>query len=174
MRADRQRFNPGDHLLLRGCATFHGSLRLDSSDAGTPTEPVTISSYGRDRARIVSGTQSAVLVENAGGVSVSKLVVVGSGPHPNHGSGVEMVNRLNGGKRLGFIRVSGIDASGFGYAGIAVNGEAWRPQPERLRGRPDHELLGHDNQYFGVIAAGYFAPNASAFANKNVYIGPST
>ena len=98
----------------------------------------------------------------------------GSGPHSNHGSGVEMANRLNGAKRLGFIRVSGIDASGFGYAGIAVHGE---PGDHSQSGYGDVRITNcsaHDNQYFGVIAAGYFAPNASAFANKNVYIGPST
>ncbi len=35
---------PGDRVLLRGGDTFAGTLTLDQYDAGTPQQPVTVSS----------------------------------------------------------------------------------------------------------------------------------
>lgn len=170
-RASRQRLSPGDRVLLKGGATFRGTLTLSREDAGRPGRPVTIASYGKGRARVLSGDRSAVLATDVGGIVIRDLTVVGSGPHSNSGSGIDVVNRLPGNRKLRFVRIDRVDASGFGYAGIAVHGA---PKDLSQSGYVDVRItncVAHDNEYFGVIATGAFDPGSDLYANKDVYIG---
>jgi hypothetical protein len=54
--------NPGDKVLLQGGHDYPGNLILTAEDAGTPTRPVIIGSYGSGRARIKAGNGSGVTV----------------------------------------------------------------------------------------------------------------
>ena len=38
--------DPGDQVLFQGGATFSGTLSFNAQDAGTPANPITISTYG--------------------------------------------------------------------------------------------------------------------------------
>jgi hypothetical protein len=123
-RANRQTLGPGDRLLLRGGDTFEGNLF--AKVAGTPSaiSPVTIGSYGTGKALIKAGDGTGLACENAGGLVIRDLIVLGKDRRTNQGSGVSVLNKLPGGKRLEFVRLENLEASGFGKYGIGVGGQA--------------------------------------------------
>ncbi|HEX8911588.1 MAG TPA: right-handed parallel beta-helix repeat-containing protein [Humisphaera sp.] len=123
-RANRLSLHPGDRLLFEGGQTFRGTLRLGPDDAGMPGRPVTVGSFGAGRATIAADGSSGVVVEDAGGVRVIDLVVVGNGPTVNDGSGVEFTRDSGSWKRLPPIEVANVEARGFGRAGVRVAAEA--------------------------------------------------
>jgi len=58
-------FSPGDSILFEGGETFQGGLVFTSG--GTPTSPITLSSYGSGRATIQGDLKETVLlVDNCG------------------------------------------------------------------------------------------------------------
>lgn len=122
-RANSARLQPGDRLLFRGGQTFVGNLRIEAADAGTVEQPVVIGSYGEGRATLEAGDGTGVLVENAGGIRLENLVVIGSGPARNQGSGVSFQNRRADAARLKSVRIENVEARGFGRHGIVFYGE---------------------------------------------------
>jgi len=121
-RVNRARFHPGDSVRFEAGASFKGNLVLSAEDAGTSNAPVIIDSFGRGRATILAGRQSGVTVENAGGVTVKDLIVVGAGRTNNTGYGVCFDNTLTNNQRLGFVRIANVEARDFGVFGILVGG----------------------------------------------------
>jgi hypothetical protein len=63
-------FKPGDRILFEGAKTFKGELKFGAKDSGTPTNPVTVGSYGGGRATINSGSKHGLYAENCGGFVV--------------------------------------------------------------------------------------------------------
>lgn len=88
-RAGQARLLPGTRLFLQGGARFEGGLTLDSTDAGDPLRPVTISSYGAGVATIDAGKGFGILLHNTGGVRLHRLAVHGSGVGNNAANGIE-------------------------------------------------------------------------------------
>jgi hypothetical protein len=169
-RTDRHSFVPGDRLLLRGGDGFEGNLVLGADDAGTPERPVTVGSYGRGRAVIRAGEGTAVLAENAGGIVIRDLVLVGKARTANKGSGVKVINTLPGGKRLKSVRIENVEASGFGREGIFVGGA---PADRSRSGFEDVVISGctaRDNALCGIYVTGAGDPKAETYANKSVAI----
>ena len=121
-RAGKQAYQAGDRLLLHGGDTFTGNLELHG--AGTEAKPIALNSYGKGRATIQAGNGTGVLILDAGGWSVSNLIIAGAGRETNRGSGLVFRNEMPGNKRLNFIRVANVEASGFGRHGILVEGAA--------------------------------------------------
>ncbi len=70
-------FSAGDSILFEGGETFSGGLVFTSG--GTPTSPITVSSYGTGRATISSGTERGVYVENCAGFNITDLIFAGPG-----------------------------------------------------------------------------------------------
>ena len=182
-KANRLQLNPGDRVLFEAGQSFAGNLSLDEDDAGTAAQPVTVGSYGqgpdgRGRATIVAGAGTGVRVENAGGVRVADLVLVGAGigagSAANGGSGVEFVNTLRGGRTLDFVRVENVDARGFGHEGVFVHGA---PSDDSTSGFSDVAITGcvaRGNQRSGIYVAGNWSADwtgrATAFAHRNVRV----
>ena len=179
---------PGDKVLLAGGQTFGGGLRIDhdaTGSAGTADSPITIGSYGAGRAVIEAGEEDGVLVHNAGGVRVENLIVRGGNARPdaatkpadshaNHRSGVKFLNTLPGARRLGFVRIDNVEASGFGREGIVVIG--W-PDDKSQSGFRDVRITGcvaHDNTYCGIYVSGIFDARAGGYADADVYVGNCT
>ncbi|MHC4912442.1 MAG: right-handed parallel beta-helix repeat-containing protein, partial [Planctomycetota bacterium] len=125
-------FSPGDSILFEGGETFSGQLAFDASDAGTPTSPVTVSSYGSGRATLsnptmgVEGSESIGLkIYNAGGFEIRDLILVGPGNEgdwwdENVGIGLEA--QLGSGERLDYIRIDNIEISNYAGYGIELMG----------------------------------------------------
>ncbi len=106
--------NPGDKVLFEAGHDYHGNLLLTAEDAGTPKQPVVIGSYSSGRATIKAENGSGVTVQNAGGVVVENLIVMGNDYRTNAGSGVKTINELPNDQELEYIRVHNVEASGFG------------------------------------------------------------
>ncbi|MBA4167583.1 MAG: right-handed parallel beta-helix repeat-containing protein [Chitinophagaceae bacterium] len=185
-RANKISFKPGDRLLFRANEIFHGNLVLDSSDAGTFAQPVTISSYGSGRATIEAGKGSAVIVENAGGIIVSNLIVKGAGYSISDGSGVCIVNKLPNNRKLSFIRIKNIEASGFGRDivnnktqigeqspqghGVFVGGHAIDKSKSGYSDVIIDSCIVFENEFYGILTTGFWQDNPSVYANEKVTI----
>jgi hypothetical protein len=121
-RVNRARFQPGDRLLFEAGASFAGNVLLSAEDAGTSNAPVVIGSFGEGRATILAGRETGITIENAGGVAIENLIVVGAGRTNNTGYGIRCDNTLTNGQRLAWLRIANVEARGFGIFGILVAG----------------------------------------------------
>ncbi len=120
-KVNQQTFAAGDVIRFQGGATFPGNL-LFSNEAGTPTSPIIINSYGTGRATIQAGTSYGIYLQNKGGFRINNLNFVGGGMHVNASSGILLYNDLPGNVELQHFRVNNVDVSQFGQFGINVLG----------------------------------------------------
>ncbi|MHC4531471.1 MAG: right-handed parallel beta-helix repeat-containing protein [Planctomycetota bacterium] len=118
-KVNQTKFNPTDSILFEGGHLFFGSIKLDSEDSGTAKKPVTIGSYGRERAIIASGQKHGLHAHNCRGLVVKDLIFIGDGRTINTDfSGVYFTKDTLPEKRLSFFRVDNIDVSGYRNGGI--------------------------------------------------------
>lgn len=169
-RASEHNFEPGDSLLLRGGATFTGTLSLSQEDAGTPTQPVFVASSGPERARLVNPDTTALSVTNASGIVVENLILEGIDRTKNQGFGLRVLNTLPNADKRRFIRVANVRASGFGQDGMWLGGA---PADGSQSGFEDVEISGcefFDNQYHGLFVTGVWDTNAKGYANRRLHV----
>ncbi len=173
--------NPGDKVLFQGNHDYPGNLLLTAEDAGTPKQPVVIGSYGSGRATIKAGDGSGVTVRNAGGVVVENLIVMGDDYKTNVGSGIKIVNKLPGNRKLEYIRVHNVEAAGFGKkkedvfqppngCGIFVGGNASDKSKSGYKNVRITNCVTYQNEYFGILINGYWQDDPDTYANSDVYI----
>jgi len=177
--------NPGDSVLLEAGHDYPGNLLLTAEDAGTPTQPVVIGSYGSGRARIKAGNGSGVTVRNAGGVEVKDLIVMGDDYKTNVGSGIKIINELPRNRKLEYIRVHNVEASGFGRknysvperyptldgCGIFVGGNASDESKSGYKNVRITNCVTYKNEYFGIYTSGYWQDDPNTCANSDLYVG---
>jgi hypothetical protein len=165
---NRTAFGPGDRILLEGGHTFHGSIRFDQSDRGTPSAPITLTSYGGGRATVNAGAGMGVHAYNTSGIVIANLDIVGAGIGRNSESGIDLYTDLDGNPRLPFIRIDQVEVSGFGDWGIAIGG--WNAKPDMGSvGFRDVRITNaeiHGNQRGGIII---YARDHNV--NEDVYVG---
>jgi hypothetical protein len=168
-RESQATLRPGDQVLFRGGDTFQGLLYVQPGAGGTSATPITFSSYGAGRATINGGAGGAFFAYNAAGISINNLNFVGSGAATNSKDGVAFYNDLSGSVKLAYLRISNVDVSGFGKAGISIGG--WNG----TSGFTDVQVTSsttHDNRLHGLISYGpAFNASAPAYANSNFYVG---
>ncbi len=162
-KVNSRTFSPGDKILFQGGAVFSGGLVFDSADRGTAVGPISVSSYGTGRATISAGNVNAILLYNTAGFSITELVVKGSGRTVNTESGVNIYTDLAGNTKLHFIRVDGVDASGFGDYGIVIGG--WNNSTGYNDVRVTYSSA-YDNGLAGISTYAQ-----SAYAHQNFYFG---
>ena len=169
-RSNKQTFRPGDQLLLEGGATFRGMLLLTSDDAGTPANPVIITSFGMGRATIQNPDSSAIRVQDAGGIIVKNLIVAGQNGAKNRGYGVQFINTRPRADQRVFVRIDHIDASGFGRDGIFLGGQ---PADSTQSGFTDvviADCVLSKNQYHGLFVTGIWNTRAVGYANHRIKV----
>ena len=173
-------FAAGDVVLLKGGATFHGMLYLDSSDGGTAANPLTIGSYdaatglqlssaapASARATIAAGNSDGLFAYNVGGLTLTSLNVSGSGATSNTGSGLDFYSDLPSSMKLDGVTIDHVDVSGFGSYGIALgSGNGGGYANARIT-----YVAAHDNGLAGITTYGPFAANSGQYAHQNLYIG---
>lgn len=169
-RANKHTFQPGDQLLLQSGATFRGMLSLTSDDAGTPTNPVIISSFGTGRAVIQNPDSSAIRVQDAGGVIVKNLIVAGQNPAKNRGYGVQFINTRPRADQRVFVRIDHVDASGFGRDGIFLGGRSADSTQSGFTDVVIADCLLSKNQYHGLFVTGIWNTRAIGYANHRLKI----
>jgi len=160
-------FNPGDSVLFKGGEIFTGNLLLNDKDLGTIDKPVTITSFGNNKAIIKAGNGWGIKAVNAQGVAVTNVIVVGSGAFINKGSGIAFINNLPGNIKLPFMRINNVEVNGFGFWGILVDGN------NRKSGFNDviiSNSISHDNAEAGVYVYGEFSIIEGKYAHENILI----
>lgn len=184
-RINTMDLNPGDNVLFEAGNDYPGNLLLTAEDAGTPTQPVVIGSYGSGRAQIKAGNGSGVTVRNIGGIEIKDLIVMGDDYKTNVGSGIKIVNELPNNQKLEYIRVQNIEASGFGRkkysapevypmpngCGIFMGGNASDKSKSGFKNVRITNCVTYKNEYFGIYTSGYWQDDPNTYANSDVYVG---
>jgi len=166
-KLNEMEFNPGDSILFKAGEIFSGNLLLNGKDLGTIDKPVTITSLGNNKAIIKAGDKTGIQAINSQAVTVSNLVVVGSGALINKGSGIAFINNLPGNIKLPHMRIDNVEVSGFGFWGIVVDGN------NRKSGFSDviiSNSVSHDNAEAGVYVYGEFSTTEGIYAHENILI----
>ena len=164
-RVNRARLEPGDRVLFQAGRTFAGNLRLTAEDAGTATLPLTIGSLGDGRATIFAGAGTGVSVENAGGIVIENLVVVGAGITNNGGYGVLCNNTLTNATMLDHLVIDNVEVSGFGKHGILITGA-----PAGFRHVRVSHCVMRGNLLGGMEIAGRLPWDAPNYAHADVQV----
>ncbi|MER7576157.1 right-handed parallel beta-helix repeat-containing protein [Streptomyces sp. NPDC126514] len=120
--ADSARFHPGDRLRLRGGERFRGSLTLGKGEAGSPTRPVVIDSYGDGRATIAPRGTSGITLHNTAGVEIRNIALAGDRKALREGAGIALRNSLPGARRLEHVSITRVNVRGF-QNGISVGAD---------------------------------------------------
>jgi len=169
-RASSMDFKPGDRILLKGGMVFPGTLALDARDAGTARKPVVIGSYGKGRAIIEAGDGDGVVVRDAGGIRIERLIVTGSGRTKNRGSGVKLVNTAPGAVRIGPVSVKDVECRGFGREGVLVRGDAADGSRSGFKDVTISGVSAHDNAYYGILVNGNWSEKSKTYAHTGVIV----
>src|SRR5579885_82042 len=167
-RVNSTHFAQGDYILFEGGKNFRGSLYFDSTEMGTSTLPITISSYGNGRATIQAGTDDGFFAYNTAGYLLNNINFVGAGRDINNGDGINFYNDLPGNIKLGYVHISNVQVSGFGGAGIAIGGGNGKSGFRDIR---ITSTSAHDNADSGILIWGVFSPTLTGYAHEGVYIG---
>jgi len=169
--ADALRYKPADRLRLQGGARFAGTLSIGQGDAGNARKPVVIESYGNGRATIAAAATRGIEVHNTSGVIIRDLIVVGDGASYRDQDGLAFVSDLPGHRKLPYIRVSGVEVTGF-RNGIRLHGGA---EGSGFRDVQIYDCALHTNQDAGLVADGpAFDADAPAYAHEDVTVSKVT
>lgn len=120
-RANAHPFQPGDHLLLPGGKTFAGQLTFGPDRAGTPEQPITVSTYGPGRAVIVPDSSHALWLRDCGGMVIEHLELRGAGWEQTNHSGLVLTStQPDSQPRHAGIWLRDLVVSGFRQGGITL------------------------------------------------------
>jgi hypothetical protein len=158
-------FSAGDRILLEGGQTFGGSVYFDSGDRGTPSNPITITSYGSGAATINAGLADGLFAWNTAGLAISNLIFEGAGAQTNTNAGVNIYNDLPGNVKLGYIRIDAVNVSGF-RNGILIGGWNGASGYDNVRVT---NTVAYNNQRSGMSTYA-----AARYGLTNVYVGYSS
>ncbi len=153
----------GDTILFLGGMTFNGSLYFTSADAGTPTKPIVIGSYGTGRATIYSDSSYGIYVENAGGFKLKNLIFKGSGISTNKKSGIIFYTDKDSFALLKYIFIDSTEVFGYQQYGISIGSWKYRTG---YRDVTVKNCYSHDN---GIAGISMYAEKP--YVHKKVYIG---
>jgi len=131
-KVNSRTFAAGDSILFEGSQTFSGQLNFDN-ESGTPTSPITVSSYGTGRATLsnptmgVTGSPSNGLrIYNCAGFNINNLILVGPGnvgDRWDENTGILLHSHLGSGVRLVYFRINNLEVSNYSGRGIWVLGD---------------------------------------------------
>ncbi|WP_225833534.1 right-handed parallel beta-helix repeat-containing protein [Streptomyces sp. NK08204] len=170
-RVDAVRLKPGDRVLLRGGARFPGTLSIGQGDAGNARKPVVIESYGTGRAAIAAVGSHGIEVHNTSGIVIRNLVLTGNVKAFRKQDGISLVSDLPGRRKLPYVRVTGVDVSGF-RNGIRMHGG---PGGSGFRDVVLRDCTVHNNQEAGVVSDGpAFDATAPVYAHEDITVSKVT
>jgi hypothetical protein len=124
-RLNQANLEPGDTVYFLGGATFdtssaNFSLILAPVDTGTPTNPITLTSYGNGRATIYSGGKIGMLAQNVEGINVTNLIFHGSGMLTSTEVGIRFTNTRTDFSTLDHIYIDNVEVGHYGSSGILI------------------------------------------------------
>lgn len=149
-RLSAAELRPGDRVLLRAGARFAGPLTLRVAGGGDAERPVVVGASGPGRATIDAGDGFGVYAQDAGGITLRDLEVVGSGSARNRSSGVMFHTTAGARSTLRGVRVERLEVHGFGRWGLSVGAEG----DAGYAGVALRRINAHDNGRGGVLTYG--------------------
>ncbi len=155
-------FLPGDSILLQGGATFSGTLRFNSTSSGTPTAPITVSSYGTGQATVAAGGGTGLFALDTAGFNISNLNFVGGSG--NNKNGILFRNDFSSNVRLHHVYLDSVTVSGFGGDGVEFAGISGQSGYSDVH---ITNVIAQGNGNNGIYVYGQ-TPSAS---NDTVYVG---
>ena len=172
-RAARQRLRAGDQLLLQGGAKFSDALVLNGNgEGGDAQNPIVVGSFGMGRA-LIEAPKSAVEIRSMPGIVVRDLVVRGiktNGQMARENCGVKILNTLGGARKLAFVRVENVEASGWGDAGISIGTHNADGSKSGFEDVEIRDCVAFDNVYNGILVTGVWDVASPLYANRNVRV----
>jgi hypothetical protein len=160
-RLNSLRLLGGEQLLFKGGQQFNGSLKLEGIHSDIKT-PFIVSTFGSSRATILSGDSAAILAKDCIYLTISNLIIEGSGRLTgNRTNGIDFLEVKNG-------TIDNVKTSGYLYSGLQVTGGT----DIRIT-----NVNASNNGFCGInvlSSAKEYGPDGSAFKTvKRVYIGYS-
>ncbi|TAF44280.1 MAG: T9SS C-terminal target domain-containing protein [Sphingobacteriales bacterium] len=142
-------FLAGDNIYLEEGFTYYGNIYLNSTDIGTATNPITITSWNAagaltNKATINAGNLSGIYAYNTAGIKISDLNIFSS---TQSGDGISFYCDLSGNVKLNYIFIENIEIQGFRY-GVRVG--SWN----NLAGYTNVTIRNsdiHDNVVGGIL-----------------------
>ena len=145
----QQGLRPGEAIRFRGGAEFRGALVVDRAGGGTRSQPAWITTYGRGRATLVPGAETAVLLRETPWIVISNLVL--QGEQDGHGDGIRADRTQETGTPIPGIIITDCEAHGFAWHGIMIDAS------QRSRGYEDVRIercLTTGNRHAGIMVYG--------------------
>lgn len=164
-KVNKGNYSAGDRIFFEGGSTFSDSLSFTAASAGTASNPIFISSYGKGRATISSGSNAGISVYNAAGYYITNLNFVGAAG--NSKIGISFYADLSGNVKLDTVHIDQVDVRQYS-TGIVI--EAWN----NLTGYKNVSITAsnvHDNFTDGINIYGYSSSTIVGYPNQNIYIG---
>jgi hypothetical protein len=165
-RVNQVQFTAGDRVFFCD-GTFEGSLTLTPAESGTPAHPIVIESLGPSRATIISSGKPAISARS-GGIVISNLVLKGTatGIQKDGDDGVSFGIAGQPGHAHQYVRIDGLDVSGFGGDGIAIGG--WDDTGEGYADVRVTHCVCHDNFGSGIATSG--KPYGKTYPSSDIEI----
>lgn len=155
-KVSNTRFKPGDQVLFKGGQVHSGNLAFSSTDSGTQTSPVVVSSYGSGRATIYAATNDGIKLSSIAYMTITNINVTGPGWNTtNDGSrGVVLTGSSNE------CIVDNVTVSGFHKAGVRMEPNTHDNQITFVRAE--------QNGFVGIYVSGnsHFVSDCKAFNNN--------
>jgi hypothetical protein len=163
-KVNATRFKAGDRILFEAGQTFVGNIALQG--AGTASQPIVVSSYGKGPAIISSGTSYGFYSYNAAGIELRRLTFVGAGRLTSASSGVTFYLDATA-TNLSYLRFDSLDVSGYrnsgisigswkgtsGYSDVRITASQLHANGEAGLSSYSQSLIGHHQWYVGKVQA---------------------
>lgn len=168
-----RQFNPGDTVLFQGGATFSCGVNWGENLRGSPSNLLTLSSYGSSNATLTptSGTNGFTAINN-GGMAITNLTFTGTGQATDSAYGIYVWNwtSLNG--LVDTFIIQNVNVSQFGDSGIQFEGNQFGPAHNVGAGWKNVTLQNVNASYnAGVDDEGGGASGVEIFSDGLAYTG---
>lgn len=176
-RVNNQKLLPGDRILFKGGNSFNGNLETRGN--GTAKQLIRVHSYGAGKAILRAKDGNGIKVYNSGYISITNLIIKGDWNSDlqfgSDGFGLIFYNDLPGGIKLGSLRVSNCEISGFMKGGVSLmSSPGDKSQSGYQKIRIDSNIV-HNNGAYGIATVGPVAYNENkSYAFVDLYIGYNT
>jgi hypothetical protein len=149
-------FTPGSTILFQGGESFTGTIMLSEADAGRAGRPVTISSYGDDKARIIGGDAEGLSASDCDHLVIRDLLFQGSGRKTGNATDGVLIEESDS------ILIDHVEVYGFQHSGIHVRAS--------IAARITH-VYAHHNGFAGIHVTGLTSNHETNYDNADLYIG---
>lgn len=177
-RANTQTYVYGDSVLFEANRSFAGTFTPQIN--GQQTEAwFYIGSYGKGKATINAGNETAIFIHNLDSVHIENLIVKGDTCTTNQGKGIYCLNDMPGTRQFSGIVIRNVEASGFRWAGIYVGGVPTddghgikAPQGNRMgyKNVIIEHCKAYSNMYYGIHVTSAYSGKMLDYGNYNIAV----